>query len=51
MSVVAWLRRMVDRAVIARYRRSQITQQLIDERAELELDFAREHIIRIGPGI
>jgi hypothetical protein len=50
MSVVGRVRRLIGRLRLARYRRSAVTRQLLDERKETELDFAREHIIPPRPG-
>jgi hypothetical protein len=49
MSVAGRLCSLVDRLGLALYRRSAVTQQILDERRETELDFAREHIIRPRP--
>jgi hypothetical protein len=49
MSIARRFSGLVDRLRIAHYRRSQVTQQILDERAEMELDFAREHIMRPPP--
>jgi hypothetical protein len=45
MSIARGLRGLVDRLRIARYRRSAVTRQILDERADMGLDFARNHII------
>lgn len=49
MNAIGRLRRLIARLRLARYRRSAVNEQLRDERAETELDFAREHIMRPPP--